>query len=99
MKPMNVEYLMMDASILLPPTGTPLTGIDFVKRLPCGDVEKTRRVSKRRRDPPLLGCHLTWSRACLPTPFGTGGGRHHPALAPRHREELPKASCPWLKQD
>lgn len=37
---------MMDASILLPPTGTPLTGIDFVKRLPCGDVEKTRRVSK-----------------------------------------------------
>lgn len=46
MKPMNVEYLMMDASILLPPTGTPLTGIDFVKRLPCGDVERTRRVSK-----------------------------------------------------
>ncbi|XP_046522915.1 protein CLEC16A isoform X5 [Equus quagga] len=44
MKPMNVEYLMMDASILLPPTGTPLTGIDFVKRLPCGDVEKTRRA-------------------------------------------------------
>ena len=47
MKPMNVEYLMMDASILLPPTGTPLTGIDFVKQLPCGDVEKTRRVSGR----------------------------------------------------
>uniref|UniRef100_A0A8C7Y1J4 C-type lectin domain containing 16A n=1 Tax=Oryzias sinensis TaxID=183150 RepID=A0A8C7Y1J4_9TELE len=40
-KPLNVEYLMMDASILLPPTGTPLTGIDFVKRLPCGNVEKT----------------------------------------------------------
>ncbi|XP_018091786.1 protein CLEC16A isoform X1 [Xenopus laevis] len=43
-KPLNVEYLMMDESILLPPTGTPLTGIDFVKRLPCGDVEKTRRA-------------------------------------------------------
>lgn len=43
-KPLNVEYLMMDASILLPPTGTPLTGIDFVKRMPCGDVEKTRRA-------------------------------------------------------
>jgi len=43
-KPLNVEYLMMDASVLLPPTGTPLTGIDFMKRLPCGDVEKTRRV-------------------------------------------------------
>lgn len=47
-KPLNVEYLMMDASILLPPTGTPLTGIDFVKRLPCGDVEKTRRVLSSR---------------------------------------------------
>ncbi|CAG02693.1 unnamed protein product, partial [Tetraodon nigroviridis] len=44
LKPLNVEYLMMDASVLLPPTGTPLTGIDFVKRLPCGDVEKTRRA-------------------------------------------------------
>ncbi|XP_066432277.1 protein CLEC16A isoform X2 [Eleutherodactylus coqui] len=43
-KPLNVEYLMMDESILLPPTGTPLTGIDFVKRLPCGDVERTRRA-------------------------------------------------------
>uniref|UniRef100_A0A6Q2XDN5 C-type lectin domain containing 16A n=1 Tax=Esox lucius TaxID=8010 RepID=A0A6Q2XDN5_ESOLU len=43
-KPLNVEYLMMDASVLLPPTVTPLTGIDFVKRLPCGDVEKTRRA-------------------------------------------------------
>lgn len=51
---MNVEYLMMDASILLPPTGTPLTGIDFVKRLPCGDVERTRRVSKAI----FLICHL-----------------------------------------
>ncbi|XP_075996038.1 protein CLEC16A isoform X3 [Genypterus blacodes] len=43
-KPLNVEYLMMDASVLLPPTGTPLTGIDFVKRMPCGDMEKTRRA-------------------------------------------------------
>jgi len=34
----------MDASILLPPTGTPLTGIDFNKRLPCGEVERARRV-------------------------------------------------------
>lgn len=42
--PVNVEYLMMDASLLLAPTGTPLTGIDFVKRLPCGDVERARRA-------------------------------------------------------
>lgn len=90
---------MMDASILLPPTGTPLTGIDFVKRLPCGDVEKTRRVSKGRRDPPLLGCSLTRSRAHLPAHFGTGSGRHPLPPAPCHQEELPKASCPFLKQD
>lgn len=52
-KPLNVEYLMMDASILLPPTGTPLTGIDFVKRLPCGDMEKTRRVGPAHAPPSL----------------------------------------------
>lgn len=54
-KPLNVEYLMMDASVLLPPTGTPLTGIDFVKRLPCGDVEKTRRVCTH------TNIHTHWS--------------------------------------
>jgi len=43
-RPLNVEYLMQDASILLPPTGTPLTGIDFSKRLPCGEVERARRA-------------------------------------------------------
>nr|XP_045616775.1 protein CLEC16A homolog [Procambarus clarkii] len=37
-KPLNVEYLLQDASVLLPPAGTPLTGIDFNKRLPCGEV-------------------------------------------------------------
>ncbi|VEN64498.1 unnamed protein product, partial [Callosobruchus maculatus] len=35
---LNVEWLCMDSAILLPPTGTPMTGIDFVKRLPCGEV-------------------------------------------------------------
>ena len=44
-KPLNVEYMTMDASLLLPPTVTPLTGIDFIKRLPCGDTERTQRVS------------------------------------------------------
>lgn len=38
-KPLNVEWLMMDSNILLPPTGTPLTGIEFGKRLPCGEVK------------------------------------------------------------
>lgn len=68
MKPMNVEYLMMDASILLPPTGTPLTGIDFVKRLPCGDVEKTRRVSAT--DPLILESKGSLGRN--PKPVSTG---------------------------
>lgn len=41
---LNVEYLCMDEAILLPPTGTPLTGIGFTRRLPCGEVEKARRA-------------------------------------------------------
>ncbi|XP_055852092.1 protein CLEC16A homolog [Episyrphus balteatus] len=41
---LNVEYLCMDSTILLPPTGTPLTGISFTRRLPCGEVEKARRA-------------------------------------------------------
>lgn len=41
---LNVEFLCMDATILLPPTGTPLTGISFTRRLPCGEVEKARRA-------------------------------------------------------
>lgn len=45
MKPLNIVHLMMDATLLLPITGTPLTGIEFSKRLPCGEVEHTRRVS------------------------------------------------------
>ena len=28
-KTLNFEFIMSDASLLLPPTGTPLTGIDF----------------------------------------------------------------------
>ena len=43
-KPLNVEHLMMDASLLLPVTATPLTGIEFSKRLACGEVEHTQRV-------------------------------------------------------
>ncbi|PSN39601.1 Protein CLEC16A [Blattella germanica] len=43
-RPLNVEWLMMDSNILLPPTGTPMTGIEFNKRLPCGEVERARRA-------------------------------------------------------
>lgn len=41
---LNVEFLCMDSTILLPPTGTPLTGIEFTRRFPCGQVEKARRA-------------------------------------------------------
>jgi len=41
---LNVEYLTMDASILLQPTNTPLTGIEFTKRMPCGEVERVRKA-------------------------------------------------------
>lgn len=41
---LNVEFLCMDATILLPPTKTPMTGINFTRRFPCGDVEKARRA-------------------------------------------------------
>ncbi|XP_046689097.1 protein CLEC16A [Homalodisca vitripennis] len=43
-RPLNVEWLMMDSVILLPPTGTPMTGIEFTKRLPCGEEERARRA-------------------------------------------------------
>ena len=36
--------MLMDATMLLPATGTPMTGIDFTKRLPCGETEKARKV-------------------------------------------------------
>lgn len=43
-RPLNVEWLMMDSNILLPPTGTPMTGIEFSKRLPCGEVDRNRNI-------------------------------------------------------
>ncbi len=37
---------MMDAAMLLPPTDTPLTGIDFTRRLPCGENERARKAMR-----------------------------------------------------
>ncbi|XP_063682749.1 protein CLEC16A-like isoform X3 [Bolinopsis microptera] len=42
-RPTNVAHLMGDECMLLGPVYTPLTGIDFTKRLPCGDFEKMRK--------------------------------------------------------
>ncbi|KAJ8936571.1 hypothetical protein NQ314_012267 [Rhamnusium bicolor] len=46
---LNVEWLCMDSAILLPPTGTPMTGIDFAKRLPCGEVSQNNTINKNNR--------------------------------------------------
>ncbi|CAG4961173.1 unnamed protein product [Parnassius apollo] len=43
-RPLNVEWLCMDAAILLPPTRTPMSGIAFTKRLPSGEMERARRA-------------------------------------------------------
>ncbi|XP_045772199.1 protein CLEC16A homolog isoform X2 [Maniola jurtina] len=43
-RPLNVEWLCMDAAILLPPTRTPMSGIAFEKRLPSGEMERARRA-------------------------------------------------------
>ncbi|CAH2234783.1 jg13207 [Pararge aegeria aegeria] len=43
-RPINVEWLCMDAAILLPPTRTPMSGIAFEKRLPSGEMERARRA-------------------------------------------------------
>ncbi|KAM3961022.1 C-type lectin domain containing ema [Aphomia sociella] len=43
-RPLNVEWLCMDAAILLPPTCTPMSGIAFAKRLPSGEMERARRA-------------------------------------------------------
>lgn len=48
-KPLKVEWLMMDSNILLPPTGTPMTGIEFSKRLPCGEVIPEHKLIDNRR--------------------------------------------------
>ena len=40
----KLNSLAMDGCMLLPPIDTPTTGVDFTKRLPNGDTEKSRKV-------------------------------------------------------
>ncbi len=42
-KSISVEHLLMDSNLLLPPAGSPLSGIAFDKRLPCGEAVRSRR--------------------------------------------------------
>lgn len=55
-RPLNVEWLMMDSNILLPPTGTPMTGIEFSKRLPCGEVSILLNWKFRKKKFQCLYC-------------------------------------------
>jgi protein CLEC16A len=38
----NLEMMLRDWSILLTPTSTPLSGIEYSRRFPCGDTEKLK---------------------------------------------------------
>lgn len=40
----KLNFLVMDGFMLLPPIDTPITGIDFTKRLPSGETENARKV-------------------------------------------------------
>ncbi|CAF0812734.1 unnamed protein product [Brachionus calyciflorus] len=41
-QPFSFENLLREWSILLAPTSTPLSGIEFTRRFPCGDTEKLK---------------------------------------------------------
>lgn len=41
---LNIEFLSTDPSVLSCPSTTPLSGVEFVKRLPCGPQENARKV-------------------------------------------------------
>jgi protein CLEC16A len=43
--PIRIEYLLKDSCMVFPPTTTPLSGVEFIKRLPSGDIERARRVN------------------------------------------------------
>jgi hypothetical protein len=38
--------LLRDWSILLTPTSTPLSGIEFSRRFPCGDTERLKQAMR-----------------------------------------------------
>jgi protein CLEC16A len=42
----RVQFLLQEGSMLLPPTDTPLTGIEFTRRLPCGETERARKAMR-----------------------------------------------------
>ena len=49
LNPIRLEHLLKDSCMLYPPTTTPLSGVEFIKRLPSGDIERARRVRDQCR--------------------------------------------------
>jgi protein CLEC16A len=45
----SLEGALKDACMLFPATTTPLSGVEFIKRLPSGDIERARRVRSAAR--------------------------------------------------
>lgn len=46
LNPIPLEYLLKDAFMLYPPTTAQLNGVEFIKRLPSGDIERARKVKR-----------------------------------------------------
>lgn len=47
---LNVSFLSAEAVFLIPPVNSALSGVDLIKRLPCGSEECCRRVKKMRKN-------------------------------------------------
>ena len=68
-RPTRLDYVMSDAALLLPPAATPLTGIDFAKRLPCGEVGGWR-VESAHSEKPILITLSNWLKDVRMPEFG-----------------------------
>ena len=44
LNPTKIEHLLKEPSLLYPPVTTPLSGVEFINRLPSGETERARRV-------------------------------------------------------
>jgi len=55
--------------------GTPLTGIEFRKRLPCGEVERARRAIRKQHKLPNLNFSLDFSVISSDPPCNDGNAR------------------------
>ncbi|CAF4616566.1 unnamed protein product, partial [Rotaria magnacalcarata] len=40
LNPLRIEHFLKDSCMLFPPSTTPLSGVEFIKRLPSGDIER-----------------------------------------------------------